>query len=227
MSGETKGKKRMQYVPDYVVFDLETTGVNPKLDAIIEISGVKVRNQQVTDTFSRLVNPGRPIPDSATAVNGITDAMVSEESGLAEILPEFLDFIGTDILVGHNIHTFDMLFLWNAMEALFGKTIPNDYIDTLALARYCLPQLSHYRLVDIASYYQISTKGAHRALNDCIMNQQCYERLGEEYKNKPQQQCPMCGELLVRRNGRYGAFWGCSGYPDCKYTRNLTSAPGS
>lgn len=220
MAGEVRGRKLNQYVSDYVVFDLETTGVHPKLDAIIEISGVKVRNQKVTDTFSRLVNPGRPIPDSATAVNGITDAMVAKEAGLSEVLPEFFDFIGTDILVGHNIHTFDMLFLWNAVEALAGKTVPNDYIDTLVLARYCLPQLTRYRLVDIASYYQISTKGAHRALNDCIMNQQCYERLGAEYKNMPQQLCPMCGELLVRRNGRYGAFWGCSGYPDCKYTRN-------
>ncbi len=220
MLGKTRGKKLNQYVPDYVVFDLETTGVNPNLDAIIEISGIKVRNQQVTDTFSRLVNPGRPIPYSATAVNGITDPMVSEEPELSEILPEFLDFIGEDILVGHNIHTFDMLFLWNAAGLLYKKTISNDYIDTLMLARYCLPGLSHYKLVDIASYYEISTEGAHRALNDCIMNQQCYERLGAEYKNMPQQLCPMCGELLVRRNGRYGAFWGCSGYPNCKYTRN-------
>ena len=113
-----------------------------------------------------------------------------------------------------------MLFLWNAAGLLYKKTISNDYIDTLTLARYCLPGLSHYKLVDVASYYQISTEGAHRALNDCIMNQQCYERLGAEYKNMPQQLCPMCGELLVRRNGRYGAFWGCSGYPNCKYTRN-------
>lgn len=220
MLGETCGKKLNQYVPDYVVFDLETTGTNPNGDAIIEISGIKVRNQKITDTFSRLVNPGRPIPYHATAVNGITDEMVSEEPELSEILPEFLDFIGEDILVGHNIHTFDMRFIWNAVEALFGNTISNDYIDTLMMARHCLPQLSHHKLVDIASYYHISTEGAHRALNDCMMNQQCYEYLGEEYKRKPQQLCPMCGELLVRRTGRYGAFWGCSSYPRCKYTRN-------
>ena len=79
MKERNKGKRKSGYLADYVVFDLETTGVNPNLDAIIEISGIKVRNQQVTDTFSRLVNPGRPIPYSATAVNGITDPMVSEE----------------------------------------------------------------------------------------------------------------------------------------------------
>lgn len=86
------------YVPDYVVFDLETTGINPNSDAIIEISAVKVKNRQVTDTFSSLVNPERPIPYQATRVNGITDEMVAIEPVIKEALAEFLDFIGEDVL---------------------------------------------------------------------------------------------------------------------------------
>lgn len=220
MLGEKHGKKLNNYVPDYVVFDLETTGTNPNQDVIIEVSAVKVVKRQITDTFSRLVNPKRPIPYYATAVNGITDEMVAGEPGIKEILPEFFAFIGDEILVGHNIHTFDMKFIWNAAEALFGKTVSNDYIDTLPMARQCLPQLSHYKLVDIASYYKISTAGAHRALNDCMMNQQCFEKMSEELEKQPKKQCPMCGELLQKRNGRYGMFWGCSGFPQCRYTEN-------
>lgn len=221
MLGNRQGKKLNDYVPNYVVFDLETTGINPKLDAIIEISAVKVLNRQVTDTFSSLVNPECPIPYGATAVNGITDEMVAKEPVLEEILPKFMDFIGEHVLVGHNIHSFDMKFLWNTTELLYEKTVTNDYIDTLQMARLCLPQLSHHKLVDIASYYQISTTGAHRALNDCIMNQKCFEQLAEELKKHPLKQCPMCGGILIRRNGKFGEFWGCSNFPQCRYTKHI------
>ena len=175
MFGDKRGTQKRDYVPDYVVFDLETTGTSWKKDAIIEISAVKVVAGKVVDTFSRLVNPERPIPYYATMVNNITDAMVRNAPVLADVLPEFVDFIGEEILVGHNIHTFDMKFIWKAAEELFGKTVTNPYIDTLPMSRRKLPELAHHRLVDLAEYYHISTAGAHRALADCMMNQKCYE----------------------------------------------------
>lgn len=221
MLGNKPGKKQNDYVPSYVVFDLETTGINPKLDAIIEISAVKVLNHQVVDTFSSLVNPERPIPYGATQINGITDEMVAKEPVLGNILPGFLEFIGDNVLVGHNIHSFDMKFIWNATELLYKKTVTNDYIDTLQMAKQCLPKLPHYKLVDIASYYHISTDGAHRALNDCMMNQKCFEHLAEELKKHPPKLCPKCGGILMRRSGKFGEFWGCSEYPQCRYTRNI------
>lgn len=76
MLGKNKGKILTKYVPDYVVFDLETTGVMISKDEIIEISAVKVRNGKVVEEFSELVNPCRPIPYDATRVNNITDEMV-------------------------------------------------------------------------------------------------------------------------------------------------------
>lgn len=221
MSGKTRGKKLKDYTDNYVVFDLETTGTSPNQDAIIEISAVKVEHGKTVDTFSRLVNPNRHIPYGATLVNGITDDMVAEEPGLETVLPEFIEFIGNNVLVGHNIHCFDMKFIWKAAEELLGQTITNDYIDTLPMARQCLPQLAHHRLVDIAAFYQISTVGAHRALNDCIMNQKCFEKLASERKKNPPKLCPVCGEEMKRRNGRYGEFWGCTGFPVCRYTENL------
>lgn len=76
MSGK-RGKQQTVYRPDYVVFDLETTGISPKWDQVIEISAVKVRSGQVMEEFSSLVNPGRKIPAAASKVNKITDAMVA------------------------------------------------------------------------------------------------------------------------------------------------------
>lgn len=213
------GKRLARYVPDYVVFDLETTGTSWKSDDVIEISAVKVVAGAVTDTFSTLVNPGRSIPAAASAINGITDEMTRDAPPIEEALAEFLDFIGDFVLVGHNIHSFDLKFIRRDAERLFERQVPNDYIDTLHMARRCLPKLEHHKLTDIAAYFQIDTAGAHRALNDCMMNQKCYEAMA---KLQPQamQECPKCGGELVKRNGRFGEFWGCSNYPDCKYTKN-------
>ena len=221
METNTRGKNITEYVSDYVVFDLETTGTSYKNDSIIEISAVKVIDGKVVDTFSTLVNPMRPIPYGATAVNGITDDMVKDEPTLEQVLPEFISFIGDMVLVGHNIGKFDMKFIWRDAEELLGCTISNDYIDTLPMSRERLPQLVHHKLVDIAAYYSISTDGAHRALNDCIMNQKCYQCLCQEKGEKSQKLCPKCGNELKIRNGIYGEFYGCMGFPNCRYTENV------
>ena len=184
MLGNTKGKMINQYVPDYVLYDLETTGTSSKYDEVIEISAVKVKNGVVTEEFSQLVNPGRPIPSAASAVNHITDDMVAFAPMFDSVLQQFLAFIGDDVLAGHNINRFDMKFLYRDCERYFGQTLTNDYIDTLKLARLCLPELSHHRLGDLAQYYGISTAGAHRALNDCRMNQQVFEKLAKELDDK-------------------------------------------
>ncbi len=221
MLGNSRGNKLSNYVPSYVVFDLETTGTSYNNDDIIEISAVKVRDKKVIDTFSSLVNPERPIPYRATAVNGISDDMVEDEPVLEEVLALFIDFIGDEILVGHNIHSFDMKFIWKAAEELYGKTITNDYVDTLPMARQCLPQLAHHKLVDISAYYNISTAGAHRALSDCMMNQKCFELMTEEQTKNPPKSCPKCGGMMKLRNGIYGEFFGCMEFPKCRYTENV------
>lgn len=215
-----KGKRLVKYVPDYVVFDLETTGIHPVSDAIIEISAIKVKNGAALE-FSTLVHPGRKIPPAATAVNGITDAMVEDAPELYEAMAAFGKFIEGEILVGHNIHSFDMKFIYQAAGELNLPGFENDYLDTLYMARSYLPQLAHHRLTDIAAYFQIDTHGAHRALNDCIMNQKCYEELGRLQSAAGISVCPKCGGELFKRRGRFGEFYGCSNYPGCRFTRNI------
>ena len=220
MTKPQRGERLVKYVPDYVVFDLETTGVNTASDDIIEISAIKVKGGRQKDVFSSLVNPGRPIPYYATEINGITDEMVADAPDIRTALTDFLEFVGDEVLVGHNIHSFDLPFVYNAAEGLLGKTVGNDYIDTLYMARSCLPQLRHHKLVDIAEHFKIGTEGAHRALNDCQMNWQCYEKMGEMQQGMDVLLCPRCGGELRKRNGRFGEFWGCSNYPGCRYTKN-------
>jgi len=167
MLGKRKGKQRREYVPDYVLYDLETTGISSLYDEVIEISAVKVRNGKIVDEFSELVNPGRPIPYAASSVNNISDKMVENARSFEKVLPEFLAFAGDDVLAGHNIAGFDMKFLYRDCEKYFGQTLTNDYIDTLAIAKLCFPEWKHRKLSDLAEHYGISTKGAHRALADC------------------------------------------------------------
>ena len=230
MLADRTGSRLYSYIPDYVVFDLETTGISCAQDEVVEISAVKVKGGQVVDEFSTLVNPGRLIPWQATQVNGITNAMVQNSPDFSEALAAFLDFVGDAVLVGHNIHAFDMKFLYRDARRFWNKTLDNDYVDTLQMARMCLPRLGHHRLVDLAEYYGISPEGAHRALNDCRMNQQVFELLGRELAKRSDPAprsadgmriCPKCGSPLKLRNGRFGEFYGCSGYPVCRHTEKV------
>ena len=223
MLGKTKGKQLTEYLSDYVVFDLETTGISCYRDKVVEISGLKVINGDITDEFSSLVNPECHIPFPASQVNGITDDMVADAPLFDAVLKDFLEFAGDLPLAGHNIASFDMNFIYRDSEKYYGLVPGNDYVDTLRLARICLPELKHHALTDLAAYYGISTRGAHRALNDCRMNQAVFEKLGEilPEKLKSTDKCPRCGSILVKRHGRFGAFMGCTGYPECTYTENI------
>ena len=250
MLGNTPGKERRKYTPDYVVYDLETTGISCQRDEVIEISAIRVRGGHPVSTFTQLVNPGRPIPYGASSVNHIYDNMVADKPGFSQVLGEFLDFIGDDVLVGHNIKRFDMNFIYRDCQRYFGQTIDNDYIDTLHMAKQCFPAWKHRRLENLAEHYGISTQGAHRALQDCHMNQQVFElmaqdiakaacnggeghqlgtlnfgQIGEMQGNSSPQgenrYCPRCHSTLKKRKGRFGYVWGCSGFPNCRYTENV------
>lgn len=221
-----QGKLINKYIKTYVLFDLETTGTNSNADEVVEISAIKVVDEEIVDEFSTLVNPGISIPYDASEVNGITDDMVADAPDFKTALADFLEFVGDFPLVGHNIHTFDMKFIYRDCQRFFGKTIDNDYVDTLRIARTYLPQLESRKLVDLASYYDISNKGAHRALNDCRMNQQVfyhlqYEMTEDVVKSRGLIPCPKCGGVMTKRSGKFGDFLGCTSYPECRYTRNL------
>ena len=140
-------------IRDYVALDLEMTGLSPRKDAILEIGAVKVRDMEVTETYTAMVNPGFPVPEHVTELTGITTEMAQQGREIHTVLPEFLEFCGQSVILGHNIG-FDFGFL-QQNAANMGKTFPDMAIDTLAIARKFLPELPSRKLGDLCDYYHI------------------------------------------------------------------------
>ena len=150
----------------FVVVDLETTGGGPDAEGITEIGAVRVVGGRLTDTFSTLVNPRKPIPPFVVGLTGITDAMVADAPPIADALPRFLEFAGPDaVLVAHNA-AFDMGHLNAAQRALAGRPLDRPSLCTLRLARRLLPEQKRRSLDMVASVLGIDCVDRHRALAD-------------------------------------------------------------
>ncbi len=173
-----KGKSLLIFPADYTVIDIEINGFYPYESEIIEISALKVRNNASVETFSKLIKPKRRITGFITSLTGITNEMVKDASGIEEAIIEFEKFIGSDILLGYNVN-FDVNFLYDNMMAYIGRPLSNDFVDVLRFSRKALPQLKSRSQTNVAEYFGISTKGAHRALNDCLICNECYKKLKE------------------------------------------------
>ncbi len=166
---------------DYTVVDLETTGLNPKTDRIIEIGAVKVRNGVLTEAFETLVNPGRKLQDQIAELTGIRNEELETAPDIEQVIPLLLDFIGTDILVGHRI-LFDYSFIKKAAVNQ-NLTFEKEAIDTLALAKKFLPHLESRRLPFLCQYFGIPHQ-AHRALQDAEATAALYAKLKDLYGNE-------------------------------------------
>lgn len=148
----------------YVVFDLETTGLSPIADKIIEIGAVKVKEGKIIDRFSTFVNPQRPIPFKIEKLTGINDNMVMDAPYIEDVLPKFLEFCGDAVMVAHNAD-FDMSFIRNKSKIL---GIEKEYtiVDTVAMSQYLIIGLGRYTLDNIAKALQIQLINHHRAVED-------------------------------------------------------------
>ena len=175
--GDGMGEYICAIPDDYVVVDIETTGLDPYWDEIIEIGAIRVQDGEETERFSRLIRPRRAIPSFITSLTGISNAMVAGEAGAEEVLPAFAAFAGDSILLGHNTR-FDVSFLARGLEKL-GIPFPNPFMDTMRIGRKLLKDEgpAHFKLEDLARWYGISYRGAHRAVNDCAITKACYDRL--------------------------------------------------
>ncbi len=166
----------------YVVFDIETTGFSNKNDKITEIGAVKIINNQIVDRFSQLVNPNMKIPDKIIELTGITDELVADKPTIEEVLPKFIDFVGTSVLVAHNA-SFDMGFIRENCKRL-GLGIDNTYLDTLQLSRELLPSLKSHKLNVLSKHLNISLENHHRAVDDSEATAKIFMKLIEMLKEK-------------------------------------------
>lgn len=177
-------KSIRENISDYTVIDLETTDINIYRCEIIELSAVKVRNSEIIDTFSTLVKPHGKISSLITTITGITNEMVKNAPKIQDVLSDYISFISDDIILGHNIASFDRNIIKIHCERLGLPPFCNDTLDTLTYSRYCDINVPDRKLTTLTNYFNIEHKNAHRALADCIANHECYEKLKEFFIGK-------------------------------------------
>ncbi len=167
-------------INSYVCIDLETTGLNPKYEKIIEIGAVKVIDGVLTDTFSCFVNPGRKLEERIIELTGITQEQVDAAEGIEQVIVRLLAFLEDFPLLGHRV-LFDYSFL---KKAAVNQKLPFEKqgLDTLRIARCFLPQLEKRTLEYLCQYYNIPHQ-AHRAYEDAMATSQLYQILTKEYYN--------------------------------------------
>jgi DNA polymerase-3 subunit epsilon len=149
----------------FIAFDLETTGIMPGVDRIVEIGAVRFINGEVDAVFSTLVDPGISIPAGASAVNGITDDMVVGKPKVEECLNGLTAFCADDILVAHNA-AFDTAFLLSDYKKFEVRTPRGLILDSYPMAKKIFPGLANYKLGTLVQHLQIDAKGFHRAEAD-------------------------------------------------------------
>lgn len=168
----------MKGLENFVCVDLETTGLNPKTDRIIEIGMVKVREGKIMDQFSSLINPRQQLEERIEQITGITQKELENQPLQKEILPQILEFLEEDVLLGHRV-LFDYSFL---KRAFTNEKIPFERkgIDTLKIARKVVADCESKSLPKLCSHYGIEYH-PHRALSDALATVELYRKLSELY----------------------------------------------
>ncbi len=166
---------------NFVIVDLETTGLSPKNGEIIEIGAIKVVNNEVVDTMDVFVRPSRPLSYFTTNLTGITNEMVAEGLDIETALNVFNEFSDGMRLMAHNAK-FDMSFLNTYMTKYLGMTIGENAMDTLLLSRAIVKDVPNYKLGTLASRFDIDYSGAHRSLRDCEITLEVYNNIRKIYE---------------------------------------------
>jgi DNA polymerase-3 subunit epsilon/ATP-dependent DNA helicase DinG len=177
---------------ELVALDLETTGFDPRLDAIIEVGLVRMRDGVILEELGLLVNPGRSIPAAVMQLTGIRTEDVVGKPTIEKVLPDLRVFIGDRPIIGHNV-SFDVGFL---QQQGLGQS--NLHVDTYELAAFLLPRTPRYALGNLASVFDLPLAHAHRALDDARATALLYWQLWERLLKLPR---PLIEELSRHANG--------------------------
>ncbi|MBE7030857.1 MAG: PolC-type DNA polymerase III [Ruminococcaceae bacterium] len=194
---------------EFVVFDIETTGLSPVNDSITEIGAIKVSGGVEVDRFSTFVNPGRSIPAKIVELTGITDAMVADAPGIDAVLPDFYEFIGDAPLVAHNAG-FDTSFIRAAANDA-GMPFEFCYVDTLELARALVKDTKNHKLDTLCKHFEVSLENHHRATDDAAATAQVFVRLMNMAKERGADNLlhlntALAGEVDIKNQRTYHAI---------------------
>lgn len=187
-----KGKSLIDFPNDFTLIDIETTGLDPASCEILEVGAIRVRSGEPIDQYHSFVYPilsefdfidydendneieltldevvASYIPPFIEDMTGITPDMLLDAPHVEVVLDQLLDFIGDDILIGHNVN-FDINFIYDALERFNNKVLPNDFVDTLRLARRTFPELPHHSMKYLSEALELNHKNIHRTTEDCL-----------------------------------------------------------
>jgi len=168
---------------EFVVFDIETTGLNSHTNKIIEIGAVKIKSGRIIDRYSQLINPGISIPYHITEITSITNEQVANQPKIDEVIGKFVDFIGDAVLVAHNA-PFDMGFIKRDIKEYLNIDLENSVIDTLQMARDLFPDFKKYGLGDLKKSLGLALEKHHRAVDDSQATANMFIIFLEKYKEK-------------------------------------------
>ena len=166
--GMSMKTRRLLSNTTFAAFDIETTGLTPVVDGIVEIGAVRFRGNQVIDTFDEMVDPLRPISHGASSVNGITDEMVQGKPTIEEVLPRFLEFLGDAVPVAHHA-PFDVGFLAYEISRLNLAVPDQPVLDTCVIPKRLFPHMRSYSLENLARFFSLKSETFHRALADAMV----------------------------------------------------------
>ena len=151
---------------NFVVLDVETTGLKPATDRVCEVGAIKYMAGKEKDRYQTFVDPERPMPKSARAVHGITEEMLSDAPPFEKIAPDLRKFLAQTVLVAHNA-SFDVSFLNAGFERAGMSRLMIPVVDTIALARKVRPGLWSYNLDSLAKHFRVKISDRHRSIGDC------------------------------------------------------------
>ncbi|MFA7550224.1 MAG: PolC-type DNA polymerase III, partial [Sedimentibacter sp.] len=180
---------------DFVVFDLETTGLNPKNDHIIEIGAVKISNRKVIDSFSTFVHTDRKLPEKIIELTSITDDMLVGQPDIGDALPAFLDFAKGSVLVAHNAK-FDVGFIREKAKVLSIENYNPSTLDTLELSKALIKDVKNHRLNTLTKKLGISLLNHHRAVDDANATGQLFIILLNKLREREIYDVSKLNELL-------------------------------
>lgn len=182
LSSVVQSSKNQNLLDKYVIFDLETTGLNREYNKIIEIGAVKVKNGEIIDRFSTFINPHEKLTKEIINLTNITDDMLEDAPEESEMLPKFFEFFEDSVLVAHNAK-FDMGFIKKWAERN-NRVVENTVLDTVGLSRTIFPEMTKHTLNVIAKKLDISLENHHRAVDDAEATANIFIKFIEILKNK-------------------------------------------
>ena len=180
------GRSLVAFPDTYVVLDLETTGLDPERDQIIEIGALEVVQGKRGRTFSTLIQTrtaleGQYVSPFITQLTGITNEMLAAAPQSREALEAFARFLGGRVVVGYNVG-FDMGFLQQQFQEQLFLPLANDWVDLLPMAQTLFPLWPHHRLNNLAAWYHVVNPEAHRALSDVETTEACFQKLKQDVR---------------------------------------------